>query len=320
MARVHQLSEGVEEQISAIERSTLKEWGSERDWSQCRAILEDWFPRLRERTAGESDIEDAFEREVGEAVEILRELRWALSYHVKETDGSGENSENDRGVLWQQPSHHDINTQPESWTHVTPVSKSALSRTVAEYLKNDWLQHNLIDWAVINASLFTEIADLGEGIKSGQLFGKMNWAYILAGNVLEKRILVEAGFSIARFVLRWVLPPLTIGAFVYFDYETPAKVVGGLWGVYLLYRLLTIPARWRASKARERGARAYEESLEGLMVAWLFTNSEVINPTRLKDLLKEADQKGKGSTVPAVVYSIVDRAIDRDPAVFLTSG
>ena len=313
-----------EDAIQEIWTKVIEGCGDDRyGQNQCKKLLSDWHPILlkraedaAEKSESDSNIEIFFERECSVAEELLSDIQNALMCYV--TDERQEPNLNE-GILWYVLSHENINTQPDYWRHVSPVKESELKRTTASYLEKPWLQHNFIDWAIINASLFNQVAELSDGLKSGQLLGKTNWGYLFAGNKLEKRLLWEGGLALFGFLIRWVIPPAVVIALQAINYEKTATTLAVMWAVYVFFRFVGLIAGWGERKALRVQAQKYLEMLDALIAVWLFTNSEVINPTRLRELLVETDQRGIGFVVPAVVYSLVDRAIERDPAVLAHS-
>lgn len=314
-----ELSEEQEGAVHDVWKSVLEKWGDDHyGTNQCETILSDWRPMLLKRAKdaikdnlSTDDIAYAFEDECDKAGYVLCDVQTALLRHV--TD---EWRKDNNGTIWWVQSHHNINTQPDHWEHFSPVSESELNQATASYLEKPWLQHNFIDWAIISASLFNQVVELSNGLRSGQLLGKINWAYIFSENKLEKQMLWGVGLSLVGFLVRWIIPPAAAIALLVLNYETAAAFLGGSWAVYVLLRFVGLIVGWGKRRARRTEVKNYTEMMEALIVVWLFTNSNVINPTRLRELLVETDQRGVGFGVPSVVYSLVDRAIERDAAVF----
>ena len=308
-----EVSEEQESEIHDVWMSVQERWSNDQYMtSQCQKILSDWRPMLMKRAEDAAyDIAVAFEHECAVAEDVLSELRSALLCYV-----TGEVKEEKVGTLWWIQDDHAINTQPDDWTHFSPMNEKWLNRATASYLEKPWLQHNFVDWAIINASLFNQLVELSNGLRSGQLLGRLNWAYIFSGNKLVKQQLWTVGFALFGFLARWIIPPAAAIALLVLKYGTAAAILGGLWAVYVLLRFVGLIVGWGERSAERTEVRNYTEMFNALIAVWLITNSNVINPTRLRELLVETDQRGVGFSVPAVVYSLVDRAIERDAAVF----
>lgn len=318
-----ELSDEQESAIQDVWRKIVERWGDDYGQNQCRRILSDWRPILLKHAevvwkdvygATDNDFVFEFERQCYSANKILEDIQFGLLSHV-----TSEWREENVGTLWYVQSHHNVNTRPDNWTHCSPVGASRLVQATASYLEKPWLQHNFIDWAIINASLFNEFVSLNDDLKSGLLLGKINWAYLIAGEVFEKQVLWEVGLALLGFLVRWIVPPAAVIALLILDYKKAAAILGGLWAIYVLLRFVGLIVGWGERRVQRTQVKKNTEMLDALIAVWLFTNSDVINPKRLREILVEADQRGVGFGVPAVVYSLVDRAIERDPAVFTHS-
>jgi hypothetical protein len=99
------------------------------------------------------------------------------------------------------------------------------------------------------------------------------------------------------------------------DYKTVSATAISLWGIYVLYRLVTIPTRWRARRARRAAADKANELLEAMLKAWSASRGSTINPSRLKELVVAAEERG--AMFPAVLHTIIDRAMNRDPTALV---
>lgn len=321
-----------------IEAGTLK-FGQSFGQGQIQTILKCWFPILRKKVEEEAsdgiNHKYTYETELLKVESLITDFKSALSYyhsygsHVsdkKEKEKLEEYEENTKGMLWSVPWDFDLLNRPDEWRQPSPINRPDLESAVAEYLKKGWLQINIIDWTVINALLFDETVGMIDGIRSGRLFGKLRWPYylarddtILARSDNQKLWLAEIKLALLAFISRWILPPAVISGLLYYtEYPGSAIAVVGLWSLYLLYRLITIPHRRRESRKAEKKMEKYQDIVEALITAWQFANTEVINPTRLKEFVVAAEDKG--AMLSPVVHSLLDRAIQRDPAVFIISG
>ena len=186
-----------------------------------------------------------------------------------------------------------------------------LDDAIAAYLKRPWLQDDAIDASAINALLFTELASFSEQVKSGTAFGIPNWSYILSGgNPLKQLGYAFAGGTIG-FVARWIMLPTIAVALLVNNHESGAEIALILWCIYLAYRLIMIPAAFRI----RRGRRKATDIVQALLKAWSAARGNVINPSRLKELVLAAEERG--AVFPSALHAVIDRAIIRDPTALL---
>ncbi len=309
-----------------IEREALAKYAGQHGESELQAILRDWFPRLRGLATEKGEDLGYYRELIREAEDVLSKIHAALFAHVEYHSGTktngrfpgGTDAKNDQGWLWRSPGTWQMDHQPSNWTSASPVNRRRLADAIAEYMKKDWLQHDLIEWAAINALLFDEIARMKDGIKSGRALEEWSWAYIFAGNHKERLLLWTVALMFGAFVARWVIPPATIVGLERAGYLGAAKALAIVWGLYAVYRIATWPSRRRYRQEKEARLRKFEQMLEAMAQAWLHSDNKVINPSRLKELVLAAESKG--AILSPVIHSLLDRAIQRDPAVFIRPG
>lgn len=279
---------------------------------ECRRILNDWIVKLRERAGCDDEL---FRREIWEAVDVLREIQSAITPIGVDSKGEG-NQRYAWPRLWVWPSEDAVITPPKHWIGRSPISVDHLDKAIAKYLKRPWLQHDIIDASVINALLFTALAEFAEQVRIGTATGTPNWSYILSGGNELAQLGWAVSLAIIGFLARWViLPAIAIGLIV-FDLQTAAIVVFGLWGLYILYRILMIPTRWRLRKARRAASAKADEIIHAITHAWSASRGSTINPSTLKELVREAE--GQGAIFRPVLHTLIDRAIQRDPTALVT--
>jgi hypothetical protein len=192
----------------------------------------------------------------------------------------------------------------------------------------------VIDGAAINALLFSSLTSIIALHDSGELFGRANLSYVLAEGNIPKMLGIGMGLTVGRFFLRWImLPAIAVGLSV-MGYETGASVAMGVWIVYLLYRLVTVPRRRRSRMELQKKQETASQMIAAIMKAWQYSNDVVINPRRLKELVVAAEQhysatftpelvlaleaKNQGALFKPVLHTLIDRAIKRDPTALPT--
>lgn len=124
--------------------------------------------------------------------------------------------------------------------------------------------------------------------------------------------------AVMTFTLNWLLLPGLAAAAYFYGHVVAAKWILGIFGIFVVLKVVFLPTRFIKYRARKRKTAEYQEKLNQLMQIHDSACAQILNPTRLREKLIEAEA-GKTLVHPAV-YSILDRAIVRDPAVFTTSG
>jgi hypothetical protein len=145
------------------------------------------------------------------------------------------------------------------------------------------------------------------------LFGMINWSYLFSGGNPLKQLGFTLLGRIIRFFKAWVMCPAIALAFLAYDHETAAGVTISIWALYVLYRIITIPARFRLRKARKKAAEKAVEILTAMETAWHAARGQIINPSRLRALVLAAEERG--ARFRPLLHTLIDQAIQRNPTV-----
>jgi hypothetical protein len=271
--------------------------------SEYRPIYESLITKLRTYTMEKKLDENDYELELEKAENIIEDITNSMKAYW-------ENSPNNR--IWCYPEAR-WSGRPEDWTASSPVNMSLLDNATAKYLENPWMQLNRIDWYIINAFVFNELATLSEYIVSGQMFGTIKWSFVFSDRKMDKMIIYDLIFSIVRFVFKWLLLP-AIGLLLYYkNYIKYANWIFVVYAVYIVLQIILLPKKLFKNKKMKVQASKMEDILKCITQIYLSSNNETINPSQLRDLMRIAEEKG--IPLKPAVYAILDRAIQRDPAV-----
>ncbi len=156
-----------------------------------------------------------------------------------------------------------------------------------------------------------------DGLLSGSALGETNWAYQLSKKTIMSTLLWRLGLGTAKFALNWLLlPALAAVAYYYFDYILAAQLILGMFGVLVIFRIIFFPSRFMRKRERKRQFAELQDGFNQLVRIQVMVNDcSTLNPTVLREQLNGTEREGALVVRPAV-YSILDRAIARDPAVF----
>jgi len=146
-------------------------------------------------------------------------------------------------------------------------------------------------------------------------FGPTDWAFTLRKFGYDLHPFWYAFINVVLSwivfpVLRWIMLPAVAAALMYAQHDVATEIVFGLWIAYVVLRLATFRRRQRKRKDADRTTSA-------MRAAWEHSCGEVINPTRLRELVLDAEQKG-AINYPPVLHTLIDRAIQRDPTALRT--
>jgi hypothetical protein len=293
---------------AAIEKSAQEGFGEGREWGggECRQILRDWFPRLLERVAerngAEADISD-YKREIDDAFPVLEGMRSAFCFNELPPSGST------RYRLWAWPTEQALHSRPKEWSKgvTSPADADRLADALADYIERPWLQHNAIDGAAINALMFSTLASTMELHETGELIGRPNWSYILSERNVFKMLGIGVALRVCPLLMRWMMLPAVAMGLSAFGHEMAAGFVLILWLGYLLYRLVTFPARRQTLRTLQKKKEAAAQTIVTMMKAWQYSNGPVINPSRLKELALAAESEYDAIIKPQLALGLAER-------------
>jgi hypothetical protein len=189
------------------------------------------------------------------------------------------------------------------------IDRQELSRTAARYLSEPDLQSNRLDWVLLDAFVFDDLDALGQFAFHLRGGTGPNWAAMLSAGKGEIHYAALAAVSFLIHVALTIAAPLW---FVYYlanaGHRVGAVVAGAAWSAYLIWRVGTYPSRWRARRKRWK-------QFQQLIDIHAQLGQSTISPRKLRDSLDEA--ASNGVVMDGAVFSITDRMLARDPAVFI---
>jgi hypothetical protein len=295
------------EQPKSVEDQALEEFPNDIVGGvECQSILHDWFGVLRARASTDAR---QYQREVWEAVSMLTDLRLSMSPLPVILDDNVPVPPR----IWAWPQEHAIRSPPKDWLG---MDENELDAALASYVRCPWLQHDRIDGSAINALIFAHLQETTEHVRCGAATGVPNWSYILSGGNILAEIALARVLPIVGFFLRWMMLPAIAIALDAQRYHSAALIFIGIWALYVLYRLIMIPAWWRLRKARRDAAIRADELFRTLLAVWGAARGRTINPSRLKELVIAAE--ARGAVFRPVLHTLIDRAIQRDPTGLAT--
>ena len=123
-------------------------------------------------------------------------------------------------------------------------------------------------------------------------------------------------FQCLKLAARWAIVPVVIVLLYLWNLRSLIPWIAVPYAVYILYRLWTFPSRWRDGNRHERKREEFGKMGESFFHTYTTANSNAFSPTRLLDQLKATE--GNYSLLKPVTYSLLQRAIQRDSALFST--
>ncbi len=301
----------LKEQYDEVER-TVERYNTIEQSPQILRIHKELTKLIRERSLAETLDSLEYNRRLRDAFKIIDDLETALT--------GNEQERKDEKVIWHHRRTYTFTTS--GWN--TVVDYASLLEVTASYLARPWMQHNEVEWILINSLMYAEIKGHRDVLFSGELSETRIMFNIFSG----RHPVIKSGgditkahwkkFRIALIVssIRYALPAVIIGALFFLDYRTAALTVSILYAIYLVLHLALWPSRYRK---RKREAKAFQDGFDLLVKmndAYYLCAPPVINPVILQDQLTRAT--GSGGMFSGGVFALLDRIMARDHGVFLT--
>ena len=298
---------GFEDDYTKFERESrlLQQLEGVEESAQLYRISIGLVGQIRKRSLQENLAPEQYLLRLAQAQRFLDDLRLALSSY------QGEDAET-----------------PEIWCHrsverVTGAEKDSkgsidghsLQMATAYYLARPWMQHNEIDWILLDALFYGELVACREYIFSGEAIGKINWAYAFAEGNPGKAIWVRLLMDLSVWAARYILPAAVIAALFLLSYQTAAIVAAGLYMVYLAGHFVFWPRRYRRKKSRRRELKLWQDRWTQMTVAYALCEPPVISPAILREQISKPTEIGP--LFSGAVFAVLDRIIGRDRDVFL---
>ena len=210
--------------------------------------------------------------------------------------------------------------------HYTAFYQQDFHGLVANYLAVPWLRHPVLDWIMVDMMVSRELSAFGEELKKtfmpGPRSSGVHARYFKAKGNLQKmktffpdlgRLLMKALWAIG-------VPVAAIYSAFHFGYE-------GL-GTSLLAFYVAIVAIWLGLKVLRLVIRVgYAVTgkthplakpfvlWDQMYQVWKLLEGPIVNPTLVREMMVKT--RDEGAFWDSLAWSIIDRAIQHDPAVWV---
>jgi hypothetical protein len=260
------------------------------------------------------------------APEVAKRFRWGEN---KPTEDEQKNIDRAHNVIWTRHDPKRAFQEGYESSHHVDNNKEIIAESVALYLQNKWLRHPFLDWTFVDITVSSELCAFGEVLKQQRLPGKrdmlgFNDRYIESKGNLAKMTEVRWKELAERFWTKtfWFL--LVPVAAIWFAFHSNWIGTGvallALYSLVITARLAVGIARW--------GKRALNKILghpdprskafflwDEMYDVWRRLEGPVVNPSLVREAMVKSSQQG--AVWDTVTWSLIDRAIAIDPAVWI---
>lgn len=284
-------------------------------WQQVNNIKTNLITLIKERSISENLSVKEYEWRVRKAFDLVDDIKSSLTKSADLFEDKAKKkhwSLQKTQLIWFHMSIEVI--QGEDMEKLPEIDYQSLKETASSYLSNSWMQHDYIDWILLDALIYAEIKDFREQHLMGATYGDLNWSYVFHGGDSNKQWWTELLLPKVIFSLRYIIPATTIAILFYFNLEKATVIVGAIYTLYLLLRLVCWPKR--NSQKREITLRKdkSEKIYEWMGRVYICCSTPIISPGVIRKMLYDGAEDGR--LFNGVVYALVDSILLKN-TVFL---
>ena len=303
-----------------------KQPDSYRGWNQYRWLMEEMAVLCAAESLKNSEDEDQLYERLGKLENILWNVRYAGAPEIanrfwsegeKPTENEQKIINKAKATIWRRRDPKRSFQEGFESEHYTAFDQNEFHSTVANYLKEPWLRHPVLDWILVDMMVSRELSTFGEHLKHQSLYDARYFE--TKGNLLKIRTVHWK--AVGTKLLRWFALP--IGA-IYIAYQLGYEVAGNvLTGLYiaaivfaLAFKIFRLLVRIGYAVAGKTDPRAKPFVLwEEMYGVWKLLEGPTVNPTLVREMMVKTRDRGAVWDVP--VWSIIDRVIQHDSAVWI---
>lgn len=309
-------------------------------WSQMRWLMDELAERCIAESLRLGEDEDRLCERLDKAHEIIYSAwysvapeyatRWQSNEKDEVAPQEQEKIEKAQHILWTRRDPKRAFTEGTRSKHYTNFDKDSFHSTIADYLGRPYLRHPVLDWILVDMTISREISAFGESLKERWLPGKrdpmlgIHSRYIKAQGNLAEMAEVDWNEVFERWStwFWWALgfPITAIWASFHWHYATV-----GLWLV-VIYAFIAIAfvgmklSRFVIQLIRRLTGKTDPRTRvfglwDQMYEVWRQLEGPVVNTILVREaMIKSRDQ---GAVWDTVSWSIIDRVIAIDPAVWV---
>lgn len=311
-----------------------KEYG--RQYRRIGSDRELWgaFLRLRDRIR-QLTSEDQLEPEIYcERVKVLHtfldDLGYALNPGLHRLEEEERQSKEKVYLGTSIPVWYHRNIANMKWLMKNEYEKSMVNpiqidKLVARYLSHRWLRDDWVDWVLLDAYIWYEVAGGWEQFLSSFPSGWPKWDWLISGRDLTKAYLIRKGFLLSGILIRYVIP---ISVLFFFWKQSNLEFFNlnvlswsgpflewatRLYLLYLVIRLITWPFRLRARRNIKKEEDAIDRGIVRLQEIYMALADPPISLENLRTYVYKA--RDESVTLRSGTYSLLDELARRKKVV-----
>jgi hypothetical protein len=313
--------------------ANVRQQATYRGPNQFRWMMEQMGALCVAESLRNNEDEDGLSDRLSKAYNILRDVWWASAPEIATYRRPEKPDENQQKIIgkaeatiWKRRDPKRSFAEGFESADYTAFDQDSFHETVAAYLKEQWLRHPVLDWIMLDMMISRELSAFGEELKQRWLpgrrgiFGLVNERYFDTKGDLQKMSMPEWKRFGAKFLLSIALPVGAIYYAFHFGYQSVGVTISGFYAalvaVWLAVKVLRFIGRIGYAVTGKTHPRAKPFMIwEQMYEVWKLLKGPTINPALVREMMVRARDQGAVWDVPA--WSIIDRVIQYDPAVWI---
>jgi hypothetical protein len=307
-----------------------------RGWNQFRWLLDQLAACcLSECLKNEEDTEQLYER-LSKTHDILWNVwhagapeiatRW-WKENEKPSEAEQKIIDKARVTVWKRRDPKRSFEEGFESEHYTAFNQSDFHATVADYLQERWLRHPVLDWVMVDMMVSRELSAFGEELKKtfmpgprDDLFFGVHARYYKTNGDLQKMKMPDWESIWTKAFWAIGAPAGAIYGAFHFGYEGLGASLLGLYAATIAgwvgLKVLRFIIRVGYAIVGKTHPRAKPFLLwDQMYQVWKLLEPPIVNATLVREMMvKTRDQ---GAVWDSPVWSIIDRVIQHDPAVWV---
>ncbi len=298
-------------------------------YSQFNEIAKQVGRRIAEYSKSRGENSDQFEDRLQDAFDVLTSIRYATNEQARdswlEDDESKERMaerEKAKHTIWFHGDALFAFQQGYESEYARKVEVEPLQQEARKYLLRPWMENEQLEWIIVDALAFSTVTSFGEELKQytpGPVsFLGLNMGYFSAKGDVHKMLWKQIEYGLIKFVVKvatFLGAPIALGWYFFNRGREGGVLIAGtiyaaLLMLYVVYRAL----RRMFGKKSETIVEKYQDVLNDMFLTYDMLKGEVISPTAVRAQL--LDTARRGAVWPGAMFSILDHAIRRNPAVW----
>jgi hypothetical protein len=224
--------------------------------------------------------------------DFVRDLDFSCERYPDGINLNGEKISDDRirQYIW-----HHVQSEWFLWKkkkEMPTVESSKIKSCITAYISNPDLKCQEAVWIMLDSYVYQNLREYRTSIFLGDFTGQTDWVY--CGNPNEtlrtswESIREELKHVSLVFSLRYLLLPIIAGILFYYHIFTLAKVVAGIFIIYLSWRILSFPWRFMERRSTKKINKEHEKILSKIEVVYSILSSQAINLDELTTAIHDA--------------------------------